>query len=546
MSKILESFPEGFEPREKQKDVLLQIEQSIKKGTKFIVVQCPTGTGKSHISTTLCNLSDSPDPAYVKLVDSNDIFKRNAKDPGLYEYAEATRKLPHWGAAVLTVSKQLQAQYLETFESCSILKGKSNYVCNLDQAFTVDVAPCTQSWKVGEQCLLENACAYYGDLKETLQNKFAVFNYSKYLTLPEFVRKRQFLICDEASELEDALVNHFSVQMKYKTLDYYDIPYNGKVKTDNIYRNLTWLENTMALMAEHIKRLQGNAYTKHMSKREKEKTKRSIKLAKELKESINNILRNSTSNFICQHDSEGVSVCPLEVDKLAQHLWGNHKHVILMSGTIFDHKTFTKTLGIQNYDYIEVDSEFDTNKNPVYIPAKYQLNYKNIDKNLPLVIKQAHDIADEFENENGIIHTHTNKITNAFDRATKDRKRYLFRKDNITNEHIVLEHVALGYPTVLVSPSMAFGVDLPDDMSRFQIVMKLPYPSLGDKRIKAMFDKDPKWYNMKMFTKLIQMCGRSTRTVDDFCDTYILDAAAISAIKRSWNDLPKWFTRRLK
>ena len=93
---------------------------------------------------------------------------------------------------------------------------------------------------------------------------------------------------------------------------------------------------------------------------------------------------------------------------------------------------------------------------------------------------------------------------------------------------------------------MAFGVDLPGDMSRFQIVMKLPYPSLGDKRIKAMFEKDPKWYTMKMFTKLIQMCGRSTRTTDDYCDTYILDACAVAALKREYSNLPVYFKQRLR
>ena len=47
-------------------------------------------------------------------------------------------------------------------------------------------------------------------------------------------------------------------------------------------------------------------------------------------------------------------------------------------------------------------------------------------------------------------------------------------------------------PTVLLSPSMAEGVDLSNDLSRFQIVCKVPYPYLGDKLIrKRIFQTTP-------------------------------------------------------
>ena len=219
-----------------------------------------------------------------------------------------------------------------------------------------------------------------------------------------------------------------------------------------------------------------------------------------------------------------------------------------MSGTIFDKETFASTLGIDKFKYIEVDSEFEQEKNPIYVPAKVALNYKTMNSALPIVIDQAREIAKEFAGDNGIIHTHTNKITAEFERKTpaKDMSRFLFRKDHITNEHILLEHATSKDPTVLVSPSMAFGVDLPDDASRFQIIMKMPYPSLGDKRIKMLFERNKAWYNMKMFVKLIQMCGRSTRSPEDFCDTYILDKAAVRSLQQNWNKLPQYFKARLK
>ena len=76
--------------------------------------------------------------------------------------------------------------------------------------------------------------------------------------------------------------------------------------------------------------------------------------------------------------------------------------------------------------------------------------------------------------------------------------------------------------------------------------MKLPYQSLGDKRVKTLFEKDKAWYAMKMFVKLIQMCGRSTRSKDDHSSTYILDLSAVNAIKRGWDLLPEHFKARLQ
>jgi len=546
MTDILDHFPKDFQPREKQKDVLKKIEESVKKGTKFIVIQCPTGTGKSHISATIANYSKDPDSHYLSLINNNKIFEREANSAGLYTYAEDVKKKPHWGAMCLTVSKHLQDQYVTVFENSAMLKGKTNYICNLDPTFTVDVAPCTHNWKIGEECILKDACEYYNDLKHTLKNKFAVLNYSKFLSMPTFIRKREFLICDEASELEDNLVSHFSVSVKYKNLDYYNISYGKKITDDNIYKNISWLEKLDDSVKAEIKKIQNSAYTKTYAKREKEREKRRLKICKNLKDSIATILKNyDTNEYVCDFNADGVTFSPLKVDKLANQLWSDCKHVILMSGTIFDKDTFTRTLGIKKYDYIEVDSEFDKEKSPIFIPAKYSINYKNMDSILPYIIKQAEEIVHEYKDENGIIHTHTNKITSAFEKQVKNKNRYLFRKENITNEHIILEHSALDHPTVLVSPSMAFGVDLPDDLSRFQIIIKMPYPSLGDKRTKKLFERDPDWYSMKMFTKLIQMCGRSTRNENDFCSTYILDMNAVSSIKRNWGKLPLYFKARL-
>ena len=52
---LLEYFPSGYTPRPHQVKGLEAIEAAINKGAKYIVVQAPTGSGKSFISKTLAN-----------------------------------------------------------------------------------------------------------------------------------------------------------------------------------------------------------------------------------------------------------------------------------------------------------------------------------------------------------------------------------------------------------------------------------------------------------------------------------------------------------
>ena len=93
--------------------------------------------------------------------------------------------------------------------------------------------------------------------------------------------------------------------------------------------------------------------------------------------------------------------------------------------------------------------------------------------------------------------------------------------------------------SVLISPSLFEGIDLPNDYSRFQIFVKAPYPSLSNKRIKYIFEKYPDIYETMTLYKVIQGFGRSTRSNTDYSITYALDrniARLFFNSKNKWKD----------
>jgi Rad3-related DNA helicase len=80
-----------------------------------------------------------------------------------------------------------------------------------------------------------------------------------------------------------------------------------------------------------------------------------------------------------------------------------------------------------------------------------------------------------------------------------------------------------GGPAVLISPAMFEGIDLAGDFSRFQIMLKAPFPSLGDKRMKVILDRHPDIYNVLTVMKMVQGFGRSVRSEEDHATSYCLD-----------------------
>ena len=112
MLNILSHFPSNDAPRPEQIKILTDIQDAMDKGKKYIIVQAPTGVGKSHIAATLSNISRQPDAEIVDIINSYDIQKMDADG---YVYEELFLSKPSYGAAVLTVTKSLQEQYHSLF-----------------------------------------------------------------------------------------------------------------------------------------------------------------------------------------------------------------------------------------------------------------------------------------------------------------------------------------------------------------------------------------------------------------------------------------------
>jgi Rad3-related DNA helicase len=151
-------------------------------------------------------------------------------------------------------------------------------------------------------------------------------------------------------------------------------------------------------------------------------------------------------------------------------------------------------------------------------------------------------ILEKNKEHKGIIHTSNYELSKWIKEKTKG-KRLLFH-DSYTREETLKAHLTSQHPTVLVSPSMINGIDLKDEFSRFQVILKVPFPNLISTKIKKRLETNPKWYNWKSLTDLLQAYGRSIRNDEDWAETYILDECFDQILSEA--SLPHYFAEALK
>ena len=540
-SRYLSHFPQEYNPSDQQIKLIKGVERAFNRGKKFVICCAPTGTGKSFLAKTLAGISSPATDKFKESIQSYSAYKQDFA--GNYISEIDCLSQPPFGTFALTITKSLQDQYLKLFPDTDILKGKSNYICDVDPHFDVETAPCVLVPKIRDECWEKNRCPYYNARNSALLSRFAVLNYKMFLALPSHVKRKNFIICDEASELEDELIKQYSAEINYDRLRAYGVDCKTLI-TDSKDKVRTWLCENIFQISEQINTLINRVNKKHRTLSQPEKIKlQYLKNAHNSLTTVDTLWRDC--EYIIDKDIKKVLLTPLRADKLTKFIFNHADNVLLMSATIIDHKNFAKTLGITDYEYVEVESDFNPEKSPIYVSSQNKLNYKNLTNTLPAICEQIKTIIDHHKNEKGIIHTHSKDITNFIKTKLEGNKRFLFRDETANNEAILKEHYETDFPTILVSPSLSFGVDLKDSLARFQIIIKLPYPPLSSKHIKKLFDTDKDWYENKMLNALVQACGRATRSKNDFSTTYILDGNIVNALKRTKHKLPKSFIDRI-
>jgi Rad3-related DNA helicase len=239
---------------------------------------------------------------------------------------------------------------------------------------------------------------------------------------------------------------------------------------------------------------------------------------------------------------KSILIVPLDISDYVEQFFDISLRVF-MSATI-DKEGFCENMGFdpKNVAYIDTPySPFPINNRKIEFLniAKLSKARGTINDELN-VIKKIDELLTKHSNERGLI------LTSSFSRCVdiksnlsalnKKRVRICHSMNEYgKTQNEVLDEHAKSENGVLLSSSLWEGVDLRDELSRFQIIAKTPYPNLGDKRVQIKKKKFPLWYRSQTITKMLQGFGRSVRNENDWAVTYVMDSTARDLLD-NWKD----------
>lgn len=514
-------------PRPDQERAIDWICEQFENGHRAVICELGTGVGKSAIAVTIGR--------WLQF-----------KEAGQGEY------LP--GVTVLTSQKTLQDQYLKDFSDARDLRSASNFSCS----GPIKNGSCGETSRIRKAIGVElaaqkfkcTACPYRQAKDDFIESHLGVTNYSYALSEATYageIPPRRLLVCDESHNIEDEVRRWATVEIteteahKYKE----DL---GEAEADAI----KWLREKFKPALELRLASTGRKIKRHVKSDQIEDIK---DLASENDAQdkricqINRLLDKGGQLLVSWHDDPSknkryVRFQPADVTELVKEgLYSRASAVLLMSATLLDKDVFAKSVGLPNAPYLSIPTPFKSSAFGVSFRPVGKMTLDNIDSTLGNYPKAILKILNENKDSKGIIHTTNYKITKFLsEKIGTQNNRILYQTSGKDRADMLQQHLASSEPTVIVSPSMMEGLDLKDDLGRFQIICKVPFPDVSDPITRI---KPREWYNWRTVRTLVQSVGRSVRSENDWTKTYILDLSFLDLIERVGYMLPKYLTTDL-
>lgn len=224
---------------------------------------------------------------------------------------------------------------------------------------------------------------------------------------------------------------------------------------------------------------------------------------------------------------------------------GDVKKIVLMSATIGPVDVAELGLQRKRVCYLQAAHPIPAERRAVHLIPVADINHGNLLASVPALAEEIENIAQYHAGEKGIIHA-TYGLASMLAEHLGDDPRFIFHtRENKQEQYQRFRDSPSEEGAVLVASGMYEGIDLPDDLGRWQVIAKVPWKSLGDPAIKYKAEQDPDWYRWATLKDLIQACGRICRHEEDYGVTYILDGSAQRLISSASHLIPSWFSDAL-
>jgi len=258
---------------------------------------------------------------------------------------------------------------------------------------------------------------------------------------------------------------------------------------------------------------------------------------------------------ITKKQANKFTVAPLRTAWFTKKILEKFNLCIFMSATI-NRTIISKETGIfdKTFEFIDQPSEIPEEQRQIKFLNSY--SYKNEKDWSVKAVDKIKEIFDKHPNERGLIictqYEQTKNILEIFEKKFLDDYARLTSDEKGSKFKDTLSENMEKSNGVIISARVGTGIDLKDDASRFQIIIKAPYlPELtshDDIRAKKIRESDPHRFWIKSMFRLVQFAGRSVRGIDDYAETYVLDDVTPIMVKHrdTREHVPDWFFKACK
>ncbi len=428
---------------------------------QFVVLQAPTGVGKSIIGMVA-------------------------------QYEQS----PYGANKMLTSTKSLQRQYISSFDIFGFY-GAQNYKCNTGEAKFWKDKGCSK-----KRCVSFAHCDYQV-AKATAELKPAVINYASAFSLPTLFADAEVVVFDEAHDAESTILDCHT-----QVLDLSVVSRGGVIGP-------VW--DDLASVRRCIDSLEIAA--ERMTDENDEDFRMDVKKLK---------IASRREDFLFVPDVKGKR-CSFRPKFVTRRMIDNvceGKKVLFMSASLGSFTQFCKDMAISRDEaaYVKIPEVFDPSHTPVSLEFSVgRLNMGNIEEKIPQICANLDAILKRHEGQRGLVHVSSyalgEMILNSLHMTQEGLDRCILVTSNDYEQYLDREDV------VLVSPSLHTGVSFDDDLARFNVLLKAPFPYLGDPWINFRKDHDRLWYSNVTSKVVHQQFGRTTRSPDDWSTVYVIDDA---------------------
>lgn len=495
-------------------------------------------------------------------------------------------------SAILASDTFLQKQYVDSHEKFTahlksmqfaMLKGKSNYVCNQNMMpYTDGICAIRQisPAKAFENMPCADKCEYVQTYNKTLNSTTKVLNYHVFLSYANFVGSHEIIaansyVFDECHKIDDILDSfantsvHINIlktfelfvdNLSYLSLDNYNAAKEAYEHSRELFKlfvksvlagdsyvaihnkYITMLNSVLNYFnsAEYFTELYDNC-VKQASMLGPNSLPVSIQVVFDMQDLITKfyfLLEDAKSipgeKFVAAFNQESMRITLSNIDTESRFKTLIERHIenpiLFMSATVGNADYFAKHLGLIEFEIIHVDSIFDFERSPIVaVQPLLSMSQANKTQNQPILVQYIDSILDAHSKHNGIIHT-SNKALAAYIKANSKHTNRMLTYSNKYEKQEILTLLTPESNYVILAFSMEEGVDLYDDLARFQIIAKLSWQYLGDLIVKRKMEVYPEWYTMTTLNATLQTIGRPIRNANDYAITYVTDTSFVKVI----------------